>query len=407
MSKMRRKLRLSASAIASFKACPARYEGQYIQGIRRIEDTESQRTGTNWHDIQDIATRKPGSVCGPCANLGKPDPNCPLCTGTGFLPDNLMDSVIRVLDKAYSNIPDGVDKETFERERIVLLYSLSGYQWKYSDAPVEVLARELRFSLPLLSPVGRSLPDVQVDGAIDKLVRYNGKPAIMDHKSTGKSIDSDSSYWGHLNLDTQTTLYIDAAQKMQLAGELIPYGIKPDEPLINTILYDVWHKPGISPKKLTQAESKQFVEDGLYMGQKFTVLVGPVTGEIYVNDVLAEVEPGKKEGTFAIKETPEMFGARLLQDIVERTDFYFARKELSKTDDEIQRFRSEILCIYYSIRNMLKIGGFYRDEHSCEATFRCDYTSQCYTGVKLDGNNPPEGFHCIFNKEKINEGDKL
>ena len=405
----RRKIKLSASAISCFKACPMRYKGAYVEGIRRIEDTEAQRTGTNWHEIQDVSTLKPESVCKPCANLGKPDPHCPLCVGEGFLSDDLMNAVLRVLDVAYENIPAGVDTEVLERERTVLLYSLSGYKWNYSDAPIEVLARELKFSMPLLGSSGRALPNVCVDGMIDKLVRYNGKLAIMEHKSTSKSVDSDSSFWAHLNLDVQTTLYIHAVQKMQLEGELEAYGVKPTDELINTILYDAWHKPGISPKKLTQADSKKFVETGEYMGQEFDIeykipawtaqegVENPEKVAYYtVNGVPADIEPGKKEGTFAIRETTEMFGARLLVDITERPEFYFARKELSKTDDEMERFQSEILSIYRTIRGMLKTDNFYHNEQSCEAKFRCDYTNECYNGIELDGENPPDGFHCIF-----------
>ena len=402
-----RKIKLSASAISCFKACPVRYKGAYIEGIRRIEDTEAQRTGTNWHEIQDIASREPGSVCRPCANLGKPDPHCPLCAGEGFLPDDFIDAVMRVLDAAYENIPTGVDTEVLERERTVLLYSLSGYKWHYGPTPVEVLARELKFSMSLLGPSGRALPNVCIDGKIDKLVWYNGKLAIMEHKSTGKSVDSDSSFWAHLNLDVQTTLYIDAVQKMQLDGELEAYGVKPTDELINTILYDAWHKPGISPKKLTQADSKKFVETGEYMGQEFNVEIMRPNSAIFttpfkilVNGIPVEIEPGKKDGTFAIRETTEMFGARLLMDITERSEFYFARKELSKTDDEMKRFQGEILSIYRTIRGMLKTDNFYHNEQSCEAKFRCDYTNECYNGIELDGENPPDGFETIFKERK-------
>jgi len=151
-----------------------RYKGAYVEGIRRIEDTEAQRTGTNWHEIQDISSQRPNSVCRPCANLGKPDSQCSLCAGEGFLPDDLMDAVLRVLNTAYENIPAGVDTAVLKRERTVLLYSLSGYKWFYSDHPIEVLARELKFSMPLFGPSGRALPNVCIDGMIDKLVRYYG-----------------------------------------------------------------------------------------------------------------------------------------------------------------------------------------------------------------------------------------
>ncbi|MBW1727609.1 MAG: PD-(D/E)XK nuclease family protein [Deltaproteobacteria bacterium] len=401
----RKKIKLSASAISELKACPYRYYAKYILGIRKKEDSDTLRIGTNWHEIQDIIANKPGSVCVSCANLPANDPECLLCEGSGFLPENLMEAVMRVLDRAYTTLSSSMDPEKAEIERIILLYSLIGYNWYYSEDEVEVLARELEFEQRLTSPSGRTLPNVAIQGKIDKLIRYRGKLAIMEHKSTGKSVDSDSSFWAHLNLDTQTTLYIDAIQKMQVDGELVPYGVRHDEPLINTILYDVWHKPGIKPKMLTQNESKQFIEDGLYCGQKFEIGKGWRTIEDgntrkLIGDYPAEFKPGAKEDTFAIRETPDMFGARLLKDIIDRTDFYFARKELSKTEDEMVRFRREVLSIYRDIRSKLKTDSFFHNEKQCEATFKCDYIAQCYNGVELNPENPPEGFYCIFDKEK-------
>jgi hypothetical protein len=39
-----------------------------------------------------------------------------------------------------------------------------------------------------------------------------------------------------------------------------------------------------------------------------------------------EIEPGKKG--FAIRETIAMYGARLLNDIYERPEFYYVRREI-------------------------------------------------------------------------------
>jgi len=393
-----RPMHISASSIAAFKACPARWWGQYVLGIRRMLDTEAQRVGTNWHDLLEVASLKPGSVCPRCAKASQKNLECPLCGGTDLLPDDIMDAVISELDYVYKSLPVSKSIEEAEIERIKLLYSLIGYRWLYSDAEQdEVLCRELKFTLPLINPEsGRALPGVKLKGKVDKVVRKaDGKLAISEHKSTGSGIAQDSTYWGHLNLDTQITMYLYAVRKMQVDGVLEPYGIKPDEGLINTIDYDVWHKPGISPKKLTQGESKNFVEDGLYCGQEFEVTDNPIR----VNGVQAEIEPGKKEGTFTIVETPEMYGARLLQDITDRHEFYFARKELVRTDKEMQRFEWELLHIYRTMQSMIKSGHYFKNEQQCEAKYKCDFIDSCYNGVEFDADSPPDGFKAIFNKE--------
>ena len=398
----KRPLHLSASAIASFKACPVRFRNAYVLGLRTVGDTETQRVGTNWHHILDIATRKPGSVCTSCANKSANDPECTLCAGTGHLPDDIMDAVTREINGIYEGKTFS-DPIAAEIERVKLLYSLSGYRWYYSEQPEEVITREQHFDLTLRNPeTGHTLPNVRLKGCIDKIINWNGHPAIKEHKSTSSSVDPDSTYWGHLNLDTQTTLYLYAARRWQAEGLLEPWGIKASDPPISKILYDVWHKPQISPKKLTQGDSKKFVAEGIYFGQKFEMRSGdlPEKDVCEINGIQAIVEPGTKPGTFAVQETPEMYGARLLTDIVERPGFYFRCVELSKTDKEMESFEWELFNIYRTMQDMIRTGHWYRDEHQCEAKYKCDYISCCYNGVNVESGIVPDGFKLIFDEEK-------
>ena len=397
--------RLSASFIGAFKACAMRCYLKYILGWRPIEDTDSQRQGTNWHKILEILGMKPGSVCPECGNKGQKDPKCPLCLGSDILPEDMMDAIIRHLNKVYETVPLSKTRDEWLAERAKLLYSLCGYKWHYADDKFEVIAEEIQFRLPVRNPrTGRALPNVVLDGMIDKIVRSpNGIYYVEEHKSTAKPIDPDSLYWSHLNLDTQTKLYVFAARQLQLAGELEPYGIKPTDPLISGVRYDVWHKPQISPKKLTQAESKKFVADGMYMDEEFEVIKTIVEDSngnqsLCVNDEPAEVTPGAKEGTFAIRETPEMYGARLLKEIGENPEKYFARREISRTDKEMEKFEYEIYNIYQTVRIINKNNAWWMDEHQCEATFRCPYIPICYNDLDLD--TVPEGFENIFKEKK-------
>ena len=180
-----------------------------------------------------------------------------------------------------------------------------------------------------------------------------------------------------------------------MGGQFAQYGITSVSPLISGVLYDVWHKPGIRPKKLTQADSKKFVKSGEYFNQTFTI---EQKEGLWVDGILAEIEPGKKaDGSFAIRETPEMFGARLLHDIYTDPGKYFARKEIARTDDDLQRFQFELFHIYQSMRLMNRHGHWWMDESQCEATFRCPYTPICYHGLDVcDGQTTPPGFRRIF-----------
>lgn len=369
---------------------------KYIVGLVPIEDTESQRMGSNWHRILEIASMKPRSVCPDCSKTHK-RLHCPLCEGTDILPDNMMDAVLRHLNQAYSECPQNKTIEAWEAERIVLLYSLTGYKWYYDEQNYEVVDRELKFSIPLRTVVSdRALPNVVVNGVIDKiLIDSNGNYFIQEHKSTSKSIDQDSTYWNNLTLDTQTTLYPYAAVQVDEKYHSI------------RVLYDVWHKPQIRPKKLTQGDSKKFVADGKYMGEEFEVLMedDPIVlpKEIrgcLVNGVQAMIEPGAKEGTFAIRETAEMFGARLLKDITERPEFYFIRKDIPRTSDDIKRFQGEMVNIYQTVRLMYKNDSWYQNEQQCEATFKCPYIDLCYNNIRPKEGDRVEEFRNIFEKKR-------
>ena len=380
---------LSATHINTFKACPQRYNLRYVLGLKPIEDTDSQRFGTYWHKIQEVINLKTGDPCcdckadGPTSEIG-----CVICGGTHKVGELTgMDLVTVYLNDAYSSVPMGKTPEDAEVERITLLYSLIGYQWYYQDKHVDyrIISQETKFSLPLCSPFSkRKLPNVCVNGVIDKILSDGDGIFIKELKSTSNAIEPDSDYWKHLTLDTQTLLYM-------WAGRQLGY------PNIQ-LLYDVWHRPAIRPKMLTQAESKSFVETKDYCNQKFTVVHNDA-GTV-INDDVVQVEAGKKEGTFAIRETPEMFGARLLQDITERPTFYFCSKAIPRTDADIQQFEKDLFNMYNTIRTMTKTNSFWCNEHSCENKYKCSYIDLCYNHVQVDPANPPAGFECTRKKKE-------
>ena len=378
-------LSLSATSIQCYKACPMRYYYRYILGLTPIEDTDALRVGTNYHRIQEIYDAEPGGVCECGIAVGDrvyAPGDCVLCGGMGVNPADPMDAVIRHLNERYSTPPLSKTVEEWETERITLLYTLVGYRWWYEqqDKGYEVESLEQSFDLPLLSPTTGHPLKAHLRGKIDRV--FSAGPAnrfVHDYKSTSKAIDPDSTFWAHLTLDTQTRLYTYAAKQLGLG--------------MCGVLYDAWHKPGISPKKLTQGDSKKFVADGMYCGEEFEVGYGALGEGYEVNGKVAEVEPGAKEGTFAIRETPEMFGARLLQDITERPEFYFARKEVVHHSTDIEAFQRQLVDIYYDIRYKTRNNSWWHDESQCEATFKCPYMDFCYNHIELGPDDVPENFN--------------
>ncbi len=386
----RKQWRLSATAISCFKQCPYKYYLKYIKGIKRAEEPDHFRYGTNWHKIMEVISLTPGSECS-CVQheevahfikLG-----CPICDGTGLVPDDIMVAVTRVIDTAYSRVPASMDPEDWAVERAKLLYAAAGYQWYYQNEPLKATHTEVKFRTPIPGRTGRMVPNLLIDGVIDKVVKHAGN-MVVEHKTTSSSVASDSKYWGKLTMDTQTTLYTFTLRLLRDRAEL---NLEGD---ISGFYYDVFHKPGIKPKFLSIADSKKFVENAEYCGGKFEVLLEyadgndpPIIG-MKVGETTAIIEATAKPGQFKIKETPDMYGHRLLADIVERPEYYFARRELAKTDAELDRFHEELLSVFTSMRTMYNTDSWYHCEEQCEATYNCDFINICYNGIDPDGELP-------------------
>jgi hypothetical protein len=287
-------------------------------------------------------------------------------------------------------------KDEADVERTTLMYALFAYMYHYEGLPVRTIAREIPFRIPLLDPHTRKpVSDVFIDGKIDKLVYAEGRLSVMEHKSTSDSVEPDSDYWGHLTLDTQTAIYTYAAQRLLVDGMLEPYKVKDD--FIGGIVYDVWRKPQISPKKLSQADTAAFVAAGEYCGRSFDVVETP---EFVSVDGARPEQELLKSGKWAIRETPEMFGCRLFSDIEGRPDHYFARRLLTRTQDDMEHLEHELFNLYQTIQAMTADNAWYHNEFSCDTYGRCDYCQFCFTRTELDPSRPPAGFKNIFEKGK-------
>ena len=397
----------SATSITDFKQCTMLYYLRHVLRLRPIEDADVLRVGTNWHRCLEILTLVSGSRCYYCTDREFPLKDCPICEGNGIIPDDLRMALIRHLNKAYENRPPSKNLTDWEVERTILLYSALGWDWFWQDDKIETVAREVPFDRQVN-------PAYRRRGKIDKIIRRAAALMIEEHKSTSKSIDPGSLYWDRLNLDSQITMYIIEARHAQLAGELEQYGIAADDPLISGVLYDVWHKPMIKPKKLSMADSKKFVENGEYFGEKFDVgfaydVEDGDPPDCIINDVFAEVtfgaepKPTKKNPDpgrpFAIRETPEMFGARLFADIRENPEKHFARKPIARTDEELARFDKEFYNLARVAQFMTDRDLWFVNENRCTATYKCRFYPICFCNVDVSNGQVPEGFKCLRDRK--------
>jgi hypothetical protein len=355
---------ISATSISAYKACPVRYRLGYVESLRQYPPPQPLRFGTQYQVGLEAL-------------------------GNGKSIEEALDLATAV----YETIPDYADPTEWAIECETIRAALVAYNWLYpaDKSDFETVASEVPFELPCVNPeTGRPTPNMIRVGRIDHIIRRksSGVFLIKENKTTSKAIDSGSSYWQRLRLDTQSKFYIIAARDLQKSGSTSNL---PGAPVAG-LLHDVFHKPGISPKMLTQADSKAFVETGDYCGQPCSI-EKTEAGRWIVDGVLAEIEPGKKEGTFALRETPGMFGARLLQDIAARPEYYFARREVPFTDDELLDFQHEVWAIQQNMNTMERQGRWFKNEQNCEATFKCAYCPICYNNVMCcDGKTTPPGF---------------
>lgn len=408
---------MSASAIQAFKACPTRFRLGYREGLREAEDTDSQRMGTNWHALHEVYQ-----------NAFKPS-----FPYEQEAHEDAFDAAIAHLNEQYEQVPATKTPYEWEVERQTLLMSFVGYLWYWQEDPIEPIASEVKFDLPLHAPkTGMPLPLSQVKrvGMIDTVIRWQGMVGNREIKSTSRSIDPSGDYWERAQKDTQVSMYALAFADMRKHG-LEKYGIEGvrDHERVGNTMYDVWHKPTMKPTTLSQKDTKALVESGKYFDTDFDIAVenerAEETGEqdakgnaktvqtadVTVDGEAVEVVPGAKG--FAIKESPAMFGARLLDDITERPEFYFQRKEIARTDKELQKFRVELFNIYQAQRMYDKTGCWFENEQQCRATFPCPFIPICYgpgADAVCDGETTPEGFKRIFTEvtvegQNLNEGE--
>jgi hypothetical protein len=346
---------LTNSRMQTAKTCPRKHHYSYNLGIRPAGDVHFYRFGGNTHHGLDRRAKG----------------------------DEIDDAILAAV-AGYEDLPgwcqteDQVHDWRVERETIATLLSGYFWMWEREDVrpelrPIEIIASEISFDLPILNPdTKRPVKGFRLAGKIDKIVRLaDGRVAVMEHKTTTDSIEPTSDYWLKLKMDHQISTYFYAAR--ELGHD------------VQTVLYDVIRKPGIEPRQIPvlDEQGRKIVLDGRGIRQlkeKYKQDGSPAKGH---GEPYASVPDDKKElGWFlqTRRETPEEFGARLLQDLTDRPDFYYARQEIPRLDADIDDFCWELWQQQQQIRDARKYGRHFRNTAACTLMGRCAYLDVCSTG---------------------------
>lgn len=265
-------------------------------------------------------------------------------------------------------LPEG---ELDELEAVKLMALLAGYYEYYKDEPITELYPEIQFEMPM--DKSRTF---NIAGKIDGLGMMDGQQFMLEHKTTSDDIKPDSEYWLRLRFNGQVMQYLHAAR----ANSWNP----------QKVIYDVTRKPSIKPKEVPVLDDD---------GKK---IVYDRSGErVYKRNGEPRESSDKAKG-FALQsamETPEQYGERLAADVMERPEFYFARREVPVLDQDIEEFltqRVELGKAILGYRQAQKRVA--RPEQAwprnCNAlTCRmCPYGSFCLQNISVDVNLPPAGF---------------
>jgi RecB family exonuclease len=320
---------LTHSRLSCFRACPRKHYIRYELGIRPQEDEFHLRVGTGFHAALDAADKG--------------------------------QDVEAVLEAALSN----------EYDLALVAAMVTGHRNRWDGEPVEVVASELPFEMPLRNPeTGAATPLFTLAGVVDRIVRLgDGRLALMEYKTTSRDFAPGADYWTALHRDQQLSIYVHGARHLGYD--------------ISTILYDVTRRPAQRPSAvpLRDAEGFKIVHDR--GGQRVRTADGKKWRET------ADNEKGYVLQTRV--ETAEEFAKRVSEAIAADPFRHFARIEIARLEDDLTACSAGLWQQMQTLRAMQRSGGWYANPASCITS----YGSCAYAGIcdrKDLATATPEGF---------------
>lgn len=309
----RRRLALiTNSELKTFRGCAREHYLAYLLGYRPRAESEALRFGSLFHCALEAWWRAVGA--------GAADP---------------LEAAIEAMR------PHALDEYDLVRAGVLI----QGYDARWRDAEVEVLAVEVEFRAPLINPAtGAPSKTYELGGKLDVIVRSRGDGLvyIVEHKTTGEDVGGGSQYWQRLQLDGQVSTYFAGARAL---------GYEPAG-----CLYDVIAKPRIAPLKATPVDKQKFTKDGrLYAAQR------------------------------ADDETPDEYRVRLLETITAEPERYYQRAPVVRLEDEEREHAFDTWQTARAMREGQIAGRHPRNPDHCTRWGRlCSYFAVCTATASLE-----------------------
>lgn len=339
---------LTNSRMSCHKSCKKQHFFSYENGLRKKTSAAPLRMGTAFHAGQET--------------LGK--------GGT-------IDDAVESARKCYQDRPDFIDEQIWGYEETTVVCLLVGNHWRWQDHKIEHLATEQSFYVPLINPkTGRATPTFDLGGKLDGIVRCpDGRTMVREIKLLGEEIGDDAAVWRRLRMDNQISLYTYAARKLGYE--------------IDAVMYCITRKPSIRPTQVPTLDNEglKIVVDR----QGNRVFNKAAEGKVAKPRQTSDTELGYT--LLSRPMTNEEWSDRLMQDIADRPDWYFARKEIARLDCTVDLYMEEVWHVQKDIRACQVNGIWFRSVHKNTCSF-CPFISLCEQDWK-PGDPVPDDMHIV------------
>lgn len=339
---------LTSSSMACALRCPRKYYYENILGLKLKEVSEALKIGTAIHNGGEARAKG--------------------------LPFELQ----------YKAAISGATLDEYTAAKVYGI--LGAYAWHYGeidDRDYAEMYPEVQFSCPING--SRSF---ESHGKADGLALLkDGRKVGWERKTTSDDLADTSDYWQRLKLNHQLLTY--ASWVYSSTGELV------------TFVYDVIRKPELSPRsKVSEVD-----ENGI-----------PIVVDLQGNRCIKRdgtpkksADASKGEVIKSHPETADEYGDRILDAMRSDTARYFARREVTITEDMLNEFEVERLQVcrmllhFASESRKAKLPeyGYPRACNPDNCKF-CPFAAFCLTRKHIDAQNVPDGFY-IAHHEELNK----
>jgi len=253
--------------------------------------------------------------------------------------------------------------DEFELVRAGVL--LQGYDARWHDVPLAIIAVESEFRATLINPeTGAASRTYELAGKLDVIVRdlRDDLVYIVEHKTTSEDIGTGSPYWQRLQIDPQISTYYAGAKAVghDVAG----------------CLYDVIKKPGLRPSQVPVTDER---------GSK---IVLDADGNRVRTKKGTWRQTGSTEEGYVLQtrlETPDEFRQRLIEHIAENPDRYYQRGTVVRLEAEERDAAFDVWQTARLIREAEVAKRWPRNPDACVRYGReCDFFPVCTGAASLD-----------------------